>query len=127
VLTLRVGAIVEVLTGIALLVVPSVVIDALIGSHSSSATLVGRVLGGALLSLGAAGTLAGRESPERAITVAFVVYNASTATILLIAGVAGEADGFLLWPVVAIHAGLATALVLEARQVPRREPPRAVA
>jgi hypothetical protein len=108
--TLRVSAIIEVATGCALLTVPSDIIQALIGSSSDQAGwIVGRVLGGALLALGVAAMFPPGQSPERGVALGFAIYNASTTVIL---GVAGVADGWLLWPVVGIHGILTVALIV---------------
>ena len=106
----RTGAVIEIATGVALVAAPSVVLDALIGSSTADASVVGRVLGGALLALGIGGGLADQRAPERGIRVAFLVYNASTAAILALAGVAGSADGVLLWPAAALHALIAVGI-----------------
>src|SRR3954451_24597088 len=42
----RAGAVIEIATGVALVAAPSVVFDALIGSFTGDASVVGRVLGG---------------------------------------------------------------------------------
>jgi hypothetical protein len=82
-----------------------VVIRTLIGADGgTTSTIVGRVLGGALVALGIAGASGRIRMPERPIVLAYVVYNVSTATILAAASVAGTASGILLWPVVAVHA-----------------------
>ena len=95
---------------------PSRVVDALIGSASDDLTLIlARVLGGALLALGIAGSFA-HDSGGRGITLAFVVYNAATVAILTAAGLAGSATGFLLWPTVAAHAFLGIALLFHGRE-----------
>jgi hypothetical protein len=108
--TLRVSAIIEVATGCALLTVPSDIIQALIGSSSDQAGwIVGRVLGGALLALGVAAMFPPGQSPERGVALGFAIYNASTFVIL---GVAGVADGWLLWSVVGIHGILTVALIV---------------
>ena len=107
---LRVSAIVELATGCALLATPSVVIQALIGSPSNQVGwIVARILGGALLALGVAGMLTRGESPERGVALAFIVYDTSTAVLL---AWAGAADGWLLWPVVGLHAIFAAALAV---------------
>jgi hypothetical protein len=106
----RAGAVIEIATGVALVAAPSVVLDALIGSSTGDAPVVGRVLGGALLALGIGG-LTDPHAPERGIRVAFFVYNASAAAMLALAGVAGSADGVLLWPASALHALIALGIV----------------
>ena len=115
--TLRVSAIIEVATGCALLTVQSGVIQALIGSRSDQAGwMVGRVLGGALVALGVAAMFPSGQAPERGVALGFAVYNASTTVIL---GVAGAADGWLLWPVVGIHGILAVTLIVLSFRVGR--------
>jgi hypothetical protein len=73
---------------------------------------VARVLGGALLALGVAGMVTRRDPPERGVALALLVYNTSTTVVLAWAGAAGVADGWLLWPVVGLHAILAAALAV---------------
>jgi hypothetical protein len=95
-----------------LLAIPGVVIRTLIGADGgTTSTIVGRVLGGALVALGIAGASGRIRMPERPIVLAYVVYDVSTATILAAASVAGTASGILLWPVVAVHALLALVLL----------------
>lgn len=109
---LRLGVAIELVMGLTLLIIPGVVIRALIGADEGTAsTIVGRVLGGALIGLGIAGASARGRTPERPIVLAYVVYNVSTATVLAAASVAGTASGILLWPVVAVHALLALVLL----------------
>ena len=116
---LRVSAIVELATGCALLAIPSVVIQALIGSPSGPVGwIAARILGGALLALGVAGMLTRAESPERGVVLAFIVYDTSTTLVLAWAGAAGTADGWLLWPVVGLHAILAAVLAVGLGLVP---------
>ena len=107
---IRTGAVIEAATGLALFAAPSVVLDALIGSSTADAAVVGRVLGGALLALGIGGGLADPHAPEPGIRSAFFVYNASTAATLALAGVAGSTDGVLLWPAAALHALIAVGI-----------------
>ena len=111
-MVLRSSGVIELVTGIVLIATPSVVIHALVGSSSDAAALlVARVLGGALLGLGVAGVAHGKP-PARGITFAFVIYNFSTATILVVAGLAGTADGSMLWPVAALHAVVTAGLIV---------------
>ena len=117
---LRISAIVELTIGCALLTIPSVVLQALLGSPSDQAGwIVGRVLGGGLLALGIAGMLTPSQSPERGVALGFAVYNALTTIILVVAGTSGTADGWLLWPVVGLHGLLTAALVLGLLRVDR--------
>jgi hypothetical protein len=109
---LRSSALVELVTSLALLVSPTTVLDALIGSSSGSAiSLLARVLGGTLLGLGIAGWMATAGMPGRPVMLAFVVYNVSAALILAVGGLDGTADGVLLWPAVALHGVISAALI----------------
>ena len=70
---IAVSATIEAVTGVVLLAIPETVIEALIGPPSDDTTsVVARVLGGALLSLGVVG-IAARETAGRGLTVAFIV------------------------------------------------------
>ena len=118
---LRGSAVLELATGMALLVAPSGVLHLLIGSPSDSATaLVARVLGGALFGLGVAGWMAEPPTSTDGITLAFTLYNVLTTAILVVGGLAGTADGSLLWPTVALHAIVSGALI--AGSLRTREP-----
>ena len=109
---MRLGVAIELVIGLTLLIIPGVVIRALIGAdEGTTSTIVGRVLGGALVALGIAGASGRIRTPERPIVLAYVVYNVSTAIVLAAASVAGTASGILLWPVVAVHALLALVLL----------------
>jgi hypothetical protein len=78
---IRLGVAIELVTGLTLLIIPGMVIRALIGAdEGTTSTIVGRVLGGALVALGIAGASGGIRTPERPIVLAYVVYNVSTAT-----------------------------------------------
>ena len=110
---LRISAIGELATGCALLTDPSEVIQALTGSPSDQAGwIVGRVLGGGLLALGAAGMVAPSQSSEHGVALGLTVYNTSATVVLMVAGATGAADGWLLWPAVGLHGLLAAALAL---------------
>lgn len=127
--TLRVSAVLELGTGVGLLVIPSVVIELLIGSPSGgNVALIGRILGGGLVALAVAGLLRDGEQPARAVVYGFIIYNAVTAAILGVSGISGAADGILLWPAVAEHAVVAAVITAQrrhaqpARQTARRTP-----
>ena len=118
-LALRASAVVELTTGLALLAVPTVVCDVLIGSSpDSGTTLVARILGAALLALGVAGWMAG-ATPERGLALAFVGYNLITTALLVVGGLNGSADGSLLWPAAAVHAIASATLGLSVDRRPQ--------
>ena len=69
---IRLGVAIELVTGLTLLIIPGVVIRALIGADEGTAsTIVGRVLGGALIGLGIAGASARGRTPERPIVLRY--------------------------------------------------------
>ena len=98
------AAIGEVATGLALLIVPSLVGQLLLGSEVSGVALtVARVTGIALIGLG----VACWPGPPR---VGMLIYSGAVALFLAYVGFAGSSSGMLLWPVVALHAIFAVLL-----------------
>jgi hypothetical protein len=101
---LAIAAAGEAATGAALLAVPSLVGQLLLGEALAGvAVSVARVAGIALIALGIACW------PGKAL-IGMLVYSAAGALYLAYLGLAGSGTGPLLWPAVALHAGL-TALL----------------
>jgi hypothetical protein len=105
---LVVTAIVEAVTGLALLLSPSLLVSMLLGSSldTPAALTVGRVAGAALLSLGVACWLGRRDENRRAATglvAAMLLYNAATTALLAHARIGLGLFGIALWPAVALH------------------------
>lgn len=97
----------EAATGLALLVVPSLVGALLLGEELTGiAAVAARVAGIALVGLG----LACWPGPPR---LGMLVYSAGVALYLAFLGVAGGTTGILLWPAVALHLILTALLVRE--------------
>ena len=98
-------------TGVALLVAPSLVTALLLGARldSPTATVVARIAGAALFSIGLTCWLV-RKSPEgdghAGRVVGLLVYNVAVAALLVFATVAEHLHGIALWPAVAFHASL---------------------
>jgi len=109
-LLLTFTAIIEAATGLALSVVPSVVVRLLLGGEISGASIpLGRVAGASLLALGVACWLARGDTqsrPARGLVSAMVLYNLGTAVILGTAGISLQPVGIALWPAVFLHAGM---------------------
>jgi hypothetical protein len=106
-------AVAESAMGLALLVVPSVVVSLLFGGEASGVSIpVARVTGIALLALGV-GCWPG---PAR---FGMLTYNALVAAYLFYLGVRGEWIGPLLWPAAGAHAVL-TLLLAGRRLKPSR-------
>ena len=104
-LLFRASAIVEVLTGVALLAAPLFVIGLLLGDGLGPIGIaVTRVLGIGLLSVG----VAGWESPGQNIRLApragLCIYNIGAAIVFVILGTTGGMNGILLWPAAVLHA-----------------------
>jgi Ca2+/Na+ antiporter len=107
------AAVIEVGTGLVLVIDPAMVVALLLGAEVSGAgMLLGRFFGIALLALG----LACWPSRARAETGspafrAMLTYNVLIAACLAYLGTAGHLGGLLLWPVFALHAVVALLLV----------------
>jgi hypothetical protein len=105
---LTVAAVAEVATGLALLIVPSLVGRLLFGAEFTRvANPAARVTGIALLALGAGCW------PGSTAFCGMLTYSALVTLYLLYLGIRGEWVGPLLWPVVALH-GILTALLARA-------------
>jgi hypothetical protein len=105
---LTVAAVVEVATGMALLIVPSLVGRLLFGEELTGIVIpVARVLGIALTALGV-GCLPGSTA-----LCGMLIYSALVTLYLLYLAIRGEWVGPLLWPVVALH-GILTVLLARA-------------
>jgi hypothetical protein len=91
------AAVAETLTGFALLVVPSLVGQLLLGQQFAGVTVpVSRVTGAALIGLG----ISCWPGPP---LVGMLLYSAVVTVYLAYVGFAGGMTGVLLWPAVVIH------------------------
>jgi hypothetical protein len=98
------AAVAEALTGLALLVVPSLVAQLLLGQHPAGAAIpVARVTGIALIALGIS------CGPVKPLFGMFA-YGLAVTLYLAYVGFAGEFVGVLLWPAVVVHAILSILL-----------------
>ncbi len=96
---LPLAAVGELATGLAFLIVPSLVAQLLLGEELTGVALpVARVLGIALIALGVACWPGVRRS------VGMLTYSAAVSLYLAYLGFAGGASGILLWPAVVLHA-----------------------
>ena len=102
---LYVAAACEAATGVALLIVPSLVGRLLLGEELTGVALpVARVLGIALIALGVACW------PGRTALCGMLAYSAAVTLYLGYVGFAGRFGGILLWLAVVLHAILAALL-----------------
>jgi hypothetical protein len=107
------AAIGEVLTGLALLIAPSLVGQVLLGEQLAGVAIpVARVSGIALIALG----IACWPGPP---LVGMLVYSALVTLYLAYLGFAGGLTGVLLWPVVVLHAILTALLTRDATRMQR--------
>ena len=111
------AAIAEAATGLALIVVPSLVGQLLLGAEASGvAVVIARVTGIALIALGIACW------PGRTALCGMLTYSALATLYLLYLGIRGNWVGPLLWPAVVLHAIL-TVLLARAWLSPQRALP----
>ena len=108
---LAISGVFEAATGFGLLAAPSFVVSLLLGEPlvGSATPALARVLGGALLALGAACWLARTDVHSRAamgVVGAMIVYNVLATAVLLLQGLAPAPHGMALWPAVVAHAVL---------------------
>ena len=110
-LLLIVTALVEVGTGLALLIAPSFVVELLLGEGLSSpqSLVLGRITGAALLSIGVACCFSstGEPSGRRGLVGSLLIYNLAVPAILTRAAIADGMRGIAIWPTCALHFGLA--------------------
>src|ERR1041385_9527460 len=105
---LAVVTVVEVATGMALMIAPSLVGWLLFGEEPTGIVIsVGRVLGIALIALGVCCW------PGSTALCGMLTYSGLVTLYLLYLAIRGEWVGALLWPVVALH-GILTALLARA-------------
>jgi hypothetical protein len=108
---LTVKAVAEALAGLALALFPSLLVSLLLGSPLDApvGTVIARMAGAALLTLGIACWLARNDSQSRAaigLIAALLLYDAAVVAIFLIARLAMDLSGIGLWPIVVLHSGL---------------------
>jgi hypothetical protein len=109
------AAIVEIVTGLALMFDPALVAALLVGANLASAgNVLGRWAGIVLVALGLAcwPHAVSRSAAFRGM----LTYNSLTALYLAYLGTLGHLRGFLLWPGVALHAVVALLLMWTQRR-----------
>lgn len=107
-----VTAVAEGVAGLALLVSPALLAKILIGApfDTLADSVVGRVAGAALITLGLTCWLACNDEQSRAATGligAMLFYNLATVLVLAYAGLGSRLFGVGLWPAVGLHALMA--------------------
>ncbi len=110
---LKLAAIGEIATGVALLFVPRFVASLLLGEAlDGNALTVARVAGMALIGLG----IACWPGPP---ILGMLTYSAAVAVFLAYLGLAGGSTGALLWPAVILHLVLTALLIWSAMREAR--------
>jgi hypothetical protein len=101
-------AILEGLTGLALLVVPSFVVTTLFGNSMIGAIglLLARLAGAVLVALATACWFLRKELQASIMVKLMASYNIFSIILLVYASMVDKLYGFGLWPTVIIHAGL---------------------
>jgi hypothetical protein len=117
-------AAVEALAGLALALLPALVVPLLLGSplKAPAGAVIARMAGAALLTMGIACWLARNDSQSRAaigLILAMLFYDAAVVVILLLARFAMGILGIALWSAVVLHSGLGIWCLLCLRKVPR--------
>jgi hypothetical protein len=113
-----VAAALEAVTGLALLLIPTVAVSALLGAPLDTATglVAARIAGAALVALAIACWQARngkRGGPAMGVVEAMSFYNFAAAMVLVYAGIRLELRSALLWPAIVLHLGLGAWCVLK--------------
>lgn len=108
---LIVTAIIEIGTGLPLLIAPSLTAKLLLGAGlgSPESILVGRIAGAALLSIGLTCWLERNRdngASARGLVSGLLVYNAVAAALLVYAAAVEGMSGVGIWPACAMHSAL---------------------
>ena len=116
-LLLLLAAVIEAGAGLALLLIPTVAVSALVGAPLNTPTglVAARIAGAALVSLAIACWRArngDRGSPATGVVEAMSFYNFAGAMVLVYAGVRLELRSALLWPAIVLHLVLGAWCVL---------------
>jgi len=111
------AAVVEIGTGLLLLIAPDRVVTLLLGAGTpGDAALLGRFLGIALLALGVACWPSRKHVKDGSPAFrGMLIYNAAVALYLASVGAFGQAGGVLLWPAVVLHAVVTYLLIRTSR------------
>ena len=107
-LLLIIAAVIEAGAGLALLLIPTVAVSALLGVPLDTPTglVASRIAGAALVALGIACWRARngeRGSPATGVVEAMSFYNFAAAMVLVYAGIRLDMRSALLWPAILLH------------------------
>ena len=124
-LLLIIAAVIEAAAGVALLLIPTVAVSALLGAPLDTATgpVAGRIAGAALVALAIACWQARngeRGSSATGLVEAMSFYNFAAAMVLVYAGIRLDLRSALLWPAIVLHLGLGAWCVVTLRFTRRK-------
>jgi hypothetical protein len=110
-LLLIIAAVIEAVAGLALLLIPTDAVSALLGVplKTPAGLVAARIAGAALASLAIACWQARnseRGSPATGVVEAMSFYNFAAAMVLVYAGIRLDLRSALLWPAILLHLGL---------------------
>ena len=105
---LSIAAVIEAVAGLALLLIPTVAVSALLGAPLDTATglAAARIAGAALVALAIACWKARngeRGSPATGVVEAMSFYNFAAAMVLVYAAIRLDLRSALLWPAIVLH------------------------
>jgi hypothetical protein len=105
---LSITALIEGATGLALAIVPSLVVSILLGTSLTDpgAILIGRLAGAALITIAIACWLLRNDTPSGVMVKVMLLYNIFSTTLLVYAALVERISGPGLWPAVLLHVGL---------------------
>jgi riboflavin transporter FmnP len=114
---LIIAAAIEAVTGLSLLLIPTVTVSMLVGGPLDTPTglVAARIAGAALVALAIACWQArngDRASPATGVIEAMSFYNFAAAMVLVYAGIRLQLRSTLLWPAIVLHLGLGAWCVL---------------
>jgi hypothetical protein len=124
-LLLIITAVFEGVTGIALLVMPSVATSLLLGAplDTPAGLVAGRIGGAAIIGLAIECWQVRngeRGSPATGVVEAMLFYNFAAALVLVYAGIRLELRSALLWPAIVFHCALGAWCLLDLRLTRRK-------
>ena len=105
---LTITALVEGVTGLALAVVPSLIVSVLLGTSltDAGAILIGRLAGAALITIAIACWLSRTDTRSLVMVKVMLSYNVFSTTLLVYSALVERISGPGLWPAVLLHVGL---------------------
>jgi len=105
---LTITALIEGVTGLALAIMPSLVVSILLGTSLTdiSAILIARLAGAALITIAIACWLSRSNTQSAVMVKAMLGYNVFSTVLLVYAVLVEQISGPGLWPAVLLHFGL---------------------